>query len=289
MPEHGRRQSFRRLLFDAVVPLFYLRGWGASAAYRLGLNGSVEVERYEVSLPGSVPPDTPPIRLVFASDFHAGPTTDPRLLASACEAIERERPDLILLGGDYVSFRADYVEPLAERIGAMRAPLGRLAVLGNHDLYTDVASLVERLERRGIEVLVNESVRLPAPYDTAWVCGFDDARRGRPNAARAFEGAEGTRIVLAHSPSTLRAIGRERFELMFSGHTHGGQIALPGGHPLYLPPGPYNRAYASGRFSVGDEGRATLLVSRGIGCSTLPIRLFARANLFLCEVRFSEP
>lgn len=288
MPEHERRQSVRRLLFDAVVPLLYLRGWGAAAAWRLGLNGSVQVERFEVALPGTVPDGTPPMRLVFASDFHAGPTTDPRLIADACEAIENERPDLLLLGGDLVSFRASYVEPIAERLGALPAPLGRLAVFGNHDLRTDVASFVERLERRGIQVLVNESMRLPAPYETAWVCGFDDARRGRPDAPRTFAGADGTRIVLAHSPVTLGHIGTERFELMLCGHTHGGQIALPGGYPLYLPPGPYNRAYASGRFRVGLEGRATLLVSRGIGCSTIPVRLFAPGNVFSCTVRFSE-
>ena len=285
MREHERRQSLRRLLFDAVVPLLYLNGWGAAVAYRLGLNGSVGVERFEVALPGTVPRGTRPMRLVFASDFHAGPTTDPRLIAAACEAIEREQPDLLLLGGDLVSFRADYVEPIAERLGALSAPVGRLAVLGNHDLRTDVASFVERLERRGIQVLVNESVRLPAPYDAVWVCGFDDERRGRPDAARTFAGADGTRIVMAHSPSTLGHVASQRFELMLCGHTHGGQIALPGGRPLYLPPGPYNRAYASGRFAVGAGGRATLLVSRGIGCSTIPLRLFAPGNLFSCEVR----
>ncbi|HUF26053.1 MAG TPA: metallophosphoesterase [Gemmatimonadaceae bacterium] len=282
MPERGR-VSFARGLLNAAIPLLYFRGWGAVLAYGIGLHGSMRVDRFRLALPGRGG-TRPPLRLVFASDFHAGPTTDPRLIARACTLIEQERPDLLLLGGDLVSFRAAYVEPLAERLGSLRPPLGTFAVLGNHDLVTDVSSFVERLERRGIEVLVNENVRLAPPFDDVWVCGFDDATRGRPDAERAFAGATGTRIVLAHAPATLAAIGAARFELMLAGHTHGGQVALPGGRPLYLPRGPYNRAYARGRFAVGAGGRATLLVSRGIGCSNLPIRLFADPDILVCEL-----
>ena len=284
MREGRRPQSFGRLLFETIAPLLYFGGWGASVSHRLGLHGSVDVERFEVALPGRPGPPRS-LRIVFASDFHAGPTTDPRLLRTACDLIEEARPELLLLGGDFVSFRAAYVESLAERLGSIPAPLGRFGVLGNHDLLANVADLVERLERRGIQILVNENLTLPSPYDDVHLCGFDDWARGSPDAARAFAGAHGTRIVLAHAPSTLVDIGSERFELMFSGHTHGGQIALPGGRPLYLPRGPYNRVYASGRFSVAAGGLGTLLVSRGIGCSTIPVRLFASPNVFVCDVR----
>ena len=283
MPEREAPESFRRLLFETVVPLLYLKGWGASAAWRLGVHGGVDVLRHEVELPGRASPPAR-MRIVFASDFHAGPTTDRRQLARATDAIAAERPDLLLLGGDFVSFRAVYVEELAERLGAIRASLGTYGVLGNHDLRVNVASLVERLERRGVEILVNENVRLPSPFDDVHVCAFDDWGRGRPDPRRAFAGADGPRIVLAHSPSTLSVISDERFELMFCGHTHGGQIALPGGKVLYVPRGPYNRAYASGRFPAGADGRGTLLVSRGIGCSTVPFRLFAPPDIIVCDV-----
>jgi predicted MPP superfamily phosphohydrolase len=284
MPEPKAPESFRRLLFGTVVPLIYLRGWGASVAWRLGAQGGLDVRRYDVALPGRAAPGVA-MRIIFASDFHAGPTTDPRQLERAIASIIAEKPDLLLLGGDFVSFRAAYAEALAEALGAIPAPLGRLGVLGNHDRNVDVASLVERLERRGIQVLVNENVRLASPFDDVHVCAFDDWTRGRPDAARAFAGADGARIVLAHSPSTLATIGDERFDLMFSGHTHGGQIALPGGRALYVPRGPYNRAYASGRFAVGADGHGTLLVSRGVGCSTVPLRLFAPPDIMVCDVR----
>lgn len=284
MPEGRRPQSFGRLLFETVAPLLYFGGWGASMSYRIGLHGDIDVERFDVALPGhSGAPRS--MRIVFASDFHAGPTTDRRLLGDACDLIEAARPDLLLLGGDFISFRARYVEPLAERLGAIPAPLGRFGVLGNHDLLANVTDLVERLERRDIQVLVNENVSLPAPFDDVHLCGFDDWARGNPDPVRAFAAANGTRIVLAHSPSTLVNIAAERFELMFCGHTHGGQIALPGGRLLYVPSGPYNRVYASGRFRVGAEGRGTLLVSRGIGCSTIPVRLFASPDIYVCDVR----
>lgn len=284
MPDSKAPESFRRLVFGTVLPLFYLRGWGASAAYRLGAQGALDVRRYQVALPGRASPAAS-FRIVFASDFHAGPTTDRRQLERATAAIIAEQPDLLLLGGDFVSFRAAYADPLAELLGGIPAPLGRLGVLGNHDRNVDVTSLVERLERHRIEVLVNENVRLGPPFDDVHVCAFDDWTRGRPDAARAFAGASGARIVLAHSPSTLATIADERFELMFCGHTHGGQIALPGGKALYVPRGPYNRAYASGRFAVGGNGRGTLLVSRGIGCSTVPVRLFAPPDIIVCDVR----
>ena len=280
MPEREAPASFRRLLFETVVPLLYLKGWGASAAYRLGGMGRIEVRRYEVALPAL----RAEMRIVFASDFHAGPTTDPRHLDHAADVIAAERPDLLLLGGDFASFRAAYVEPLAARLGSIPAPLGRIGVLGNHDRRTNVAAMVERLERRDIQVLVNENVRLPAPFDDVFICAFDDWARGRPDPGRAFAGADGTRIVVAHSPSTLSMIATERFEVMFSGHTHGGQIALPGGKALYVPHGPYNRAYASGRFAVGENGRGTLFVSRGIGCSTVPVRLFAPPDVIVVDV-----
>jgi predicted MPP superfamily phosphohydrolase len=101
--------------------------------------------------------------------------------------------------------------------------------------------------------------------------------------------ANGTRIVLMHSPDGLTAIGDRDFDLAVCGHTHGGQIAWPSGRPVLVPGGHLNRKYASGLFKLGEAGKRTLLVSRGVGCSTLPIRLFAGPQVHSIEVRGTGP
>jgi predicted MPP superfamily phosphohydrolase len=223
-----------------------------------------------------------PLRIAFASDFHTGPTTDPAVLVSASNALRAAAPDVLLLGGDFVGFEADAIDWLAPLLGSIPAPLGRFAVLGNHDRWTDADYIGRKLEDAGIQLLVNRNVRLAAPADGLWICGLDDDRHGHPDGAAALRGAEGARIVLMHSPSGLLELGTLRFDLALCGHTHGGQIALPGGIPLLLPAGPLSRKYARGRFDLG-EGR-TLIVSVGLGCGGLPIRTFATPEILLCHV-----
>jgi predicted MPP superfamily phosphohydrolase len=87
-----------------------------------------------------------------------------------------------------------------------------------------------------------------------------------------------------HSPEGLLPMRGHRFELAFCGHTHGGQVALPGGRPIMMPGGPLNRAYAHGSHQLPAYEGATLIVSRGIGCSGLPVRLFAPPEVHVCTV-----
>jgi hypothetical protein len=209
------------------------------------------------------------------------------LLASACEALAQTAPDVLLLGGDFVCLRAHYVDALAERLGDIPAPLGRYAVLGNHDLWTDFRHIERRLEAAGVQILTNRNVQLPAPFDHIWLCGLDDHSSGRPDAVAALRGAEGVRVVLMHAPSGLLDLGGERFDLAFCGHTHGGQIALPGGLPIVVPQGSLSRKYVRGTYQLMSG--STLLVSRGVGCSTLPFRVYSAPDVIVCTVAPSGP
>ncbi len=85
-----------------------------------------------------------------------------------------------------------------------------------------------------------------------------------------------------HAPSGLLDLGQERFNLALCGHTHGGQIALPGGAPILVPWGPLSRRYARGRFELSDG--ATLIVSVGIGCVVVPVRLFTHPEVVVCTL-----
>lgn len=282
-PRSGRPFEF---VLDA---LFRPGNWAASTAYRLGLQGRMRVSTTVVRAavrPVDQAADRPPLRIAFASDFHAGPMTSRRTLEMAGEALAALEPHLLLLGGDFISVRADDVERVAPLLAAIPAPLGKFAVLGNHDLRANHPVIVERLEQSGITMLTNRRSTLASPYDDITICGLDDALRGTPRADEAMDGAPspGTRIVLMHSPECLRAVGDRPFDLAVCGHTHGGQVVLPWGRPVIVPGGQLNRRYHGGNYALPPDGSRQLLVSRGVGCSLLPLRLFAGPEVHLCLI-----
>ncbi len=284
MKRFGRARDLTRLRRAAWLALDfgYRGGWAAWLARRFFLHGTICVRRHEARIGRWK--QGPSLRIVFASDFHAGPVTHPELLNEASRAIAGAKPDLLLLGGDFISPFAQYIDGLAGRLAQIDAPLGKFAVLGNHDLIADDEYIIERLATAGVRTLVNENVRLPAPYDDLYLVGLDDFTDGFPDAEAALRGADGVRIVVMHSPEGLLALRGHRFELAFCGHTHGGQVALPGGVPIMMPGGPLNRTYAHGTHQLRDFEDATLIVSRGIGCSSLPVRLFAPPEVHICTV-----
>lgn len=265
-----------------------LRGVGAArASWRLGLQGRVSMRHHEPRLAHRRRAGAPPLRVAFASDFHAGPTTDPRLISEAIAALVEARPDIVLLGGDFVAFDADDIAELAPMLAELHAPLGVHAVLGNHDLVTDGQHVADGLRAVGIHLLTNGAMRLPPPHDDVWLLGLDDPILGSPRPEAVWEQAEGTadasvRLVLMHAPDGLLSIGDRRFDLAMCGHTHGGQIALPWGTPIVVPRGRLSRRFARGIYELRDGQQ--LLVSHGVGCTTLPIRLFARPEVHLITI-----
>jgi len=274
---------------EHVYDLLYAGGWPSRLARPLGLQGRLHLARHEVAVaaPGAA---VPPLRVAFASDFHGGPGTHPATIREACRLLADARPDLLLLGGDFVSFHARHVEGVLDAIARIEAPLGRLAVLGNHDLIADDAHIVRRLADVGVRTLVNENVRLRAPYDRVWVCGLDNPEQGTPDGPRALAGADGVRLVLMHSPDGLTALGVEPFAMAFCGHVHGGQFVIPGGTSLISAKGPLSQRYLyGGVFELGAPGERVLLVSRGIGQGSLPMRFRADPEVHVCELSFRSP
>jgi len=265
----------------SVEQRVYHNGWPARFGRWMGMPLSPLVRRLTITLPGG-PPAARPLRIAYASDFHAGPATHPALLTATCAALREAQPDLLLLGGDYVGADAAAIDGLAPLLREIPAPLGRLAVLGNHDWWSSPRRIVNALTAAEVEVLINRNVQLPAPFDRIWICGLDDHIGGVPNAEATLAGASGVRVVLMHSPSNLLDIGERRFDLALCGHTHGGQIALPSGIPLLLPKGRLSRRYSRGRYDL-DSGRI-LIVSVGVGCTLLPFRAFAHPEILVCDV-----
>ena len=186
-----------------------------------------------------------------------------------------------------MSFHARHVDGVLDAIAQVDAPLGRLAVLGNHDLIADDAYLVRRLAGIGVRTLVNENVRLAPPWDDVWVCGLDNTEQGTPDGACALAGADGTRLILMHSPDGLSSVGDESFAVAFTGHVHGGQFVLPGGKSLISSKGPLSQRYLyGGVFELGTAGERVLLVSRGVGQGSLPMRFRADPEVHVCDLTF---
>ena len=273
---------------ERLYDLVYAGGWPSWLARPLGLQGRLHLTRHELSIAAPGLP-IPPLRIAFASDLHGGPGTHPATIRRACRLLADWKPQLLLLGGDFVSFHARHVDGVLEAIDAIDAPLGKLAVLGNHDLIADDAYLVEQLSSIGVRTLVNENVRLASPYERLWVCGLDNTEQGTPDGARALAGANGLRLILMHSPDGLTALGSEPFAVAFTGHVHGGQFVLPGGKSLISSKGPLSQKYLfGGLFELGPPGERILLVSRGIGQGSLPMRFRADPEVHVCTLSFRD-
>lgn len=272
-PQWGR-------LWDRAQRALTPTPWPARIAEWFPDSAGVGVERHEIVVPAFRSGRA--LRIAFASDFHAGPTTPPRVLDAAVDRLIDARPDVLLLAGDFVSLRAADASGLMTRLGAIPAPLGRYAVLGNHDHDSDGTAVAAMLEAAGVEMLTNRNVRLPAPFTEVSLCGLDDHTMGKPDAGAAFARAAAVRIVLMHQPSGLLDIAARAFSVALCGHTHGGQVALPGGRPLAVASGPLSRRYSAGRYDL--DGSRTLLVSRGVGCTALPIRWNAPAAIMVCTI-----
>ncbi len=287
-PTADRRDDQARRKLEMVLDrVFRPTRWAARAAWRLGLQSARPIAVARESMVVQRAPGARPLRIAFASDFHAGATTDERVLRAACAAIDALEPDVLLLGGDFVSVRANDIHALAPLLATIRAPLGKFGVFGNHDLRSNRPVVAEALRQAGVRVLVNETQRLPAPHDDVTIIGFDDPIRGAPNGGL-LEAVDGVRVLLMHAPDGLLAAGDEAFDLALCGHTHGGQIVMPGGAIPYLPHGELSRSYSGGSYRVGDGTSRMLIVSRGVGCSTVPVRVLCEAEVHLITLSPSE-
>lgn len=223
------------------------------------------------------------LKLAHLTDLHFAGDRVPRRLEQAVELANAATPDLTLLTGDYVCFSAKKLEAMTRVLGALR---GRVfATLGNHDHWTDPEAIQRALEDAGIRVLRNAHVTVQVRGAPVHVVGLDDHVTGNADPHRAFAAVpeHGTRVVLSHDPNGADLLRGRRAALVLSGHTHGGQIRVPG-----LTAALARRAGL--RYLVGlyDVAGTPLYVNKGVG-NSLPLRLGARRELALLTLRPAQP
>lgn len=211
------------------------------------------------------------LRLGFATDTHIGPFIRAQDVARALQLLLTSRPDLLLLGGDFICDSPRFAEEAAAVLGeaAAAVPLGAVAVLGNHDYACDAHRIVRSLERRGIRVLRNETTRIECDAGALRIVGIDDAVLGTPDVARAFAGApEGApAIALWHEPDWAELTAQHGALLQISGHSHGGQVRLPLLGSIAVPTG--GRRFVSGLHVAAGM---PVYTARGVGVYRPPVR-----------------
>ncbi len=282
----GAHYGALRGVIESSLRLAYRGDWPATLWSRFPSSCRVECVRHTLAV---LPPGASTLRVGFISDIHIGPTTPPKLLDAAFGQLERERLDVLLLGGDYVFLEA--TAATAERLTSLvrRVPAARkFAVLGNHDLWTDHSLIEDALGRAGAELLCNESALLDATGAGIAIVGLDEPWTGALDAVRAVRGVGDVRavIVLCHSPDGLpdaigavAALPGAPVGLYVCGHTHGGHVATPWG-PLVVP------GRVGKKFPHGFRHAPPLHVhvSRGVGGIELPIRTFAAPEVAVFEL-----
>lgn len=224
------------------------------------------------------PATAPAIRIGIIADLHAAwPHVTPARIARIAARLAAERPDLILLPGDFVSTRTRFVrhvppEPVARSLALLPRVAPTLAVLGNHDWHLGGERVAAPLEANGIAVLRNRAVRLRLRGTVLWVAGIDDLWTGHADPGRALAAVDGSAplIVLSHVPDIFPQLPAAVL-LTVAGHTHGGQVRLPFYGPV-ITMSDLPRELAYGLHEV--EGRF-LYISGGVGTTKWPIR-FAR-------------
>jgi len=223
------------------------------------------------------------LRIGLLSDLHAGvPHAGLPLIARAVARLNDEAPDATLLLGDYVDAHPLWggrlaPELIARELGALRAPLGVYAVLGNHDWKRAGDRMWTALQNAGLEVLENRVMESGGVH----FAGLADLRRRRPDLPGALAGVPpGAPVVLlSHDPDVFPYVPT-RVSVTVSGHTHGGQVAIPYLRRLAIP-SRYGERYARGH--VVEDGRH-LYVTSGLGTSGLPVRLFAPPEVVVLEL-----
>lgn len=276
-PGRGRNYTPLRAAAELVMRAAYQGNWPARAWDLVPGRALVERLDHAICL-DPARPRRAPLRVAFASDLHLGPTTPASVLDRAFDLLREAAPDVLVLGGDYVFLDATaaIARELRSRVLSVPAPI-KLAVMGNHDLWTHHGLIEDALAEAGARVLINDAVRLPPPFDDVAVLGLDDPWTGRPDGDRAVAacGDAAVRIGVSHSPDGLPFVRGRGVSLLLTGHTHGGQIALPGPRPIIVP-GPLGKRWP---FGLHREGALTLFVSRGVGTTELPIRTFATPDI----------
>jgi predicted MPP superfamily phosphohydrolase len=225
------------------------------------------------------------LRIAHLTDLHVGRITPFEVQRTAVEMTNAERPDLVLLSGDFVCHSQLYLDQLSEVIRLFQAPV--IAVLGNHDYWSGADEVAKALQHGGAEVLRNRNTTITLRSERLQVVGLDDAYTGHAQRDAAVKGLRRDlpAIALSHIAEEADGLWRYGIPLVLSGHTHGGQVTLARLHELAVGIVAGHR-YVHGLYGSRDhagpkgesEPKGAVYVGAGIGAAVVPFRLGDRGK-----------
>jgi len=236
--------------------------------------------------------------IVQLSDFHYNPHLGTIPIRAAINMVNQLNADLVVLTGDFVTLpmissifngrrrAALEAEPCARLLSQLQARVGRFSVLGNHDVGANRRLISEVLNSYQLPVLHNRSVPLERAGARIWLSGLDDYLDGDPDIEQALKNvpADEAVVMLIHEPDAADDVNKYPVDLQLSGHSHGGQIWIPGFGAPWLPR--LARKYPRGLRQVGP---LTLYTNLGLGTIRMPIRLNCPPEVTLITLRAGKP
>jgi predicted MPP superfamily phosphohydrolase len=210
------------------------------------------------------------LTILQITDVHLYPMTQPKLVKKSVSMANELKPDLIVLTGDYVWQDLDAIFELAPILAGLDAKYGVFSTLGNHDYWLDADVITRAMESAGLPVLINQGLSIQHGKGSIFVAGLDDGWSGKPDLDETLDGANYSEpvILLCHEPDLADRYSLDgRVNVQLSGHTHGGQIRLPGIGALVLPF--LGRKYDLGLYRVNEM---LLYTNRGLGVISEPVR-----------------
>lgn len=245
-----------------------------------GYAGSRQLRVHALDLSfADLPPGLDGLRIAQLSDLHVGPHTSRRHLARVAREVRNAEPDLVVLTGDQVDDFAGDVAPLGQAFADLAAPLGVIAIPGNHDVYAGWAAVRRGMERLGWRVLVNAALEVEREGARFWVAGTGDpAGRGGPRGPQPGVVPDIERtlraiphgafvLALAHNPELWPELADHGVDLTLSGHTHYGQLAIPSlGWSMASP-------FLSLAMGIHRRGKSVLYINPGTNFWGIPFRI----------------
>jgi len=216
------------------------------------------------------------LRVAHLTDLHVGLVTPMKVQLEAVAMVNRERPDVVVITGDFVCHSHAYLEDLAEVMKAIEGPV--FAVLGNHDYWAGAAGVRSALKKANVELLTNANTIIEIRGERLQLIGLDDAYTGHADRRRALRGmaSDVATLGLSHIAEEADGLWDSGVPFVLSGHTHGGQLTVARLHELTLGKIGGHR-YVHGLY--GERvAKGAVYVSAGIGAAVLPLRVGERGN-----------
>lgn len=204
------------------------------------------------------------------TDLHLYPLTQPPLIKKTVDMANELKPDLVVITGDYVWQDLEAIFELAPILSGLNAKYGVFSTLGNHDYWLNAAVITAAMESAGLPVLINQGLTIEQGEGKLYLAGLDDGWSGKPDLDETLNGASADEpvILLCHEPDLADRYSLDgRIDVQLSGHTHGGQIRLPGIGALVLPY--LGRKYDQGLYNINGM---LLYTNRGLGVISEPVR-----------------